>query len=213
MKVFQIGFNKCATRSLFRLFITAGYKSVHWADGRLARNIKASFAAGAKPLTPWPDTVFFSDMELVNDLSGPLIEGNRYFAYLHQHYPDARFILNTRECEDWLFSRVDHNDGKYLNNYRHHFGLTRTRDIMDRWRKDWDDQHAAVRSYFANHPGTLLEYHIKTDPVEKLHDFFAPQINLTGGDWAQHGRTGGSASVASAVALSSVVSDAQRSAA
>jgi hypothetical protein len=100
--------------------------------GQLARDIKAAFDSGTKPLTRWADTVFFSDMELVNDHSGTLIEGNRYFAYLHKHYSDARFILNTRDCDDWLFSRVDHNGGKYLNHYRLHFGLTKTRDIMAR---------------------------------------------------------------------------------
>lgn len=189
MKVFQIGFNKCATRSLYQLFSSAGCKAVHWEGGKLARDLKASFEAGAKPLAAWDDTVFFSDMELVNDRTGPLIEGNRYFAYLHKHYPDARFILNTRDVEDWLFSRVDHNEGKYLNNYRHHFGLTRTRDIMDRWRKDWEEQHLAVRTHFASHPEALLEYHIKLDPVEKLFDFFAPEIDLTQGEWAQHGKT------------------------
>lgn len=189
MKVFQIGFNKCATRSLYQLFQSAGYKAVHWEGGKLARNIKACFDAGTKPLVPWDDTVFFSDMELVNDRSGPLIEGNRYFAYLHRYYPDAKFILNTRDCEDWLFSRVDHNEGKYLNNYRHHFGLTKTRDVMNRWRKDWDDQHRAVRSHFATHPGALVEFDITTDPVEKLHNFFAPLLNLARGEWSQRGKT------------------------
>jgi hypothetical protein len=54
---------------------------------------------------------------------------------------------------------------------------------------DWEEQHLAVRSYFADHPGALLEYHIKTDPVDKLFNFFAPQLDLTKGEWAQHGKT------------------------
>ena len=47
---------------------------------------------------------------------GEMYEGFRHFEYLHKLFPEAKFILNTRNVEDWLFSRLDHNNGKYLAN-------------------------------------------------------------------------------------------------
>jgi hypothetical protein len=188
-KVFQIGFNKCGTRSFCHLFESSSYKALHWANGKIARDIKRSFEAGVAPLQEWPDVAMFCDMEQINRVNGPLIEGYRYFEYLHKSFPDAKFILNTRDVEDWLFSRVDHNKGTYLDHYRRHFKLKRTRDVMNRWREDWVAQHAAVRAYFADHPGALVEYDITNDKVEKLHAFFAPDFDLTKGEWSHVGKT------------------------
>ena len=39
IKIFQIGFNKCATVSLHKFFESNGLKSIHWDKGRLAKTI------------------------------------------------------------------------------------------------------------------------------------------------------------------------------
>ena len=59
-KFFQIGFNKCGTTFIARLFGMNGYPAVHWAEGALAEDIAWSKLTGVKPLRPWADTVAFT---------------------------------------------------------------------------------------------------------------------------------------------------------
>ena len=49
-RVFQIGFNKCGTRSLYRFLQRSGIYSAHFNRGILAQNIKDNIEAGRKPL-------------------------------------------------------------------------------------------------------------------------------------------------------------------
>ena len=42
-RIFLIGHNKCGTRSFVRLLRSNGYKSIHFGNGRAARQIQANF--------------------------------------------------------------------------------------------------------------------------------------------------------------------------
>ena len=68
-----------------------------WARKNLAKSLKADLTAGIKPLENWPDVNVFLDMESVS--VHDMIEGYKYFPELQAHYPDALFILNTRNSE------------------------------------------------------------------------------------------------------------------
>jgi hypothetical protein len=181
-KVFQIGLNKTGTRSIFILFKRSGYKSVHWGKGLLAEDIAANSKTGETPLTDWDDTVLFTDIESVHTKADP-IEGYSYFEFLDQTYPDAKFILNTRDVDRWLCSRMLHREGKYFRYFVHHYGTHDPIEIMQRWKKSWQDHHDAVRAYFADKPGKLVEFELGVDDGEKLKDFFAPEIDLDLSHW------------------------------
>ena len=45
-KIFQIGFNKCGTKTLHHYFSRNGIRSVHWDEGRLAQRMFANLASG-----------------------------------------------------------------------------------------------------------------------------------------------------------------------
>ena len=126
-RIFQIGFNKCGTRSIGNFFKRHGLETADWALGDLARSIKADLAAGATPLRDWPDVNVFLDMEFVHPVH--MIEGYKYFRELQAHYPDALFILNTRNGEAWIRSRNAHGKGSYTNAYRRFYGY----DGIDRY--------------------------------------------------------------------------------
>ena len=49
---------------------------------------------------------------------------------------------------------------------------------------------AAVHTYFADHPDSLVEFDISTDSVDKLMEFFRTELGLGKGIWAQVGKTG-----------------------
>ena len=144
-RIFQIGFNRCGTRSIDHFFKLHGLKTIHWARGYLAKSIKADLTAGTIPLENWPDVNVFSDMESIHGM----IEGYKYFRELHVHYPDALFILNTRNGEAWIRSRHAHTAGNYTDQYRQFYGYDNIESVFDRWRRDWYEHHAAVLSYFS----------------------------------------------------------------
>jgi hypothetical protein len=187
VKVFQVGFNKCATRTLAQFFEENGYASVHYLGGKLARDMRDCKAAGTKPLIQWKRKVLFSDMELVS--WDDLIESYRDFAFLDKWYPDAYFILNIRRMEDWLLSRLRHEGGEYLMRYMAVYGKENPIDALTQWQKDWQTHIPAVRSYFADRPGKLLEFDIDHDGPEKIAAHFQGILDLDVAKWGHRGKT------------------------
>ena len=61
-KIFQIGFNKCATRSLAYLFHMNGVPSVHWDRGMLSRRMEENYSHGENLMDGYEDFTFYSDM-------------------------------------------------------------------------------------------------------------------------------------------------------
>ncbi|SLN45307.1 hypothetical protein PSA7680_02315 [Pseudoruegeria aquimaris] len=146
-KVFQIGFNRCGTRAIARFLEHHGYRAAHWEFGQLAKDLKQDIAEGRRPLGGWADFDVFTDMELVDDET--CIEGFREFRALHEAYPKALFVLNTRDVETWLRSRARHAEGVYLQSYRKHHGLPHRHAVLDKWRRDWFEHHLDVLDYFS----------------------------------------------------------------
>ena len=112
-KFFQIGFNKCGTTFIARLFAMNGIPTVHWEENGLAEDIAFSKLSGRAPLQPWAHVTAFTDMESVRSINLPIVEAFREFAYLDRSFPGSVFLLNTRRVEDWIISRYRHRGGRY----------------------------------------------------------------------------------------------------
>lgn len=108
-KFFQIGFNKCGTTFIARLFDLNRIPAAHWLEGALADDIAYAKLSGTRPLARWADDITaFTDMESVRFLNMPVIEAFKDYALLDAHYPGSVFLLNTRRVEDWIASRYPH---------------------------------------------------------------------------------------------------------
>ena len=105
--IFQIGFNRCGTVSFNRFLRNSRILSQHWLQGALATHIAARINAGQDPIMDFPRAIGFTDMIAL----GPKlpIEPYKRFDYLHRWYPNALFILNTRDRENWIASRAAHS--------------------------------------------------------------------------------------------------------
>ncbi len=148
-KFFQIGFNKCGTTFIARLFDLNAIPAAHWLEGALADDIAYAKLTGARPLARWADSVTaFTDMESVRFLNIPVIEGFRDFALLDRHYPGSVFMLNTRRVEDWIASRYLHRGGAYARSIAANLGVS-LGDLGDIWARDWADHLSSVRAHFA----------------------------------------------------------------
>jgi hypothetical protein len=183
-RIFQIGFNKCGTRSLFVFFKRNGLTGIHYDNGRLASTIFRNLSEKRPPIEGYEQFNFLSDMEYVTPIAS--LEAFKLFDVLAEAYPEARFILNTREREGWVKSRLKHAEGAYKTKWMNGLKLADEDALADHWRADFDRHHARVRDYFADQPDRLIEFDLDRDGADVLmraapgYDFKVKQLPLVG---------------------------------
>ncbi len=209
-KIFQIGFNRCGTKSLYHFFNKNGLKVIHWGRGSLAAGIEAAHLEGKPLLTYIEGFDVYCDMEfmredhagewiseiqferLFDNYSKPIITIPIYaferFKELDEQYPDSRFILNKREPNNWIRSRKNFlKSGYYFCIHGDDFHQNQ-QELDECWMNHWHSHHNAVLNYFSNRPGTLLEYDIEKDSPNKLVNFFS-DLNLDPCHWGHHNQS------------------------
>ncbi|MDO5603819.1 MAG: sulfotransferase [Paracoccus sp. (in: a-proteobacteria)] len=206
-KVFVIGFNKCGTTSLHRMFLRAGHRSSHHrhllADGssvKLASRMHDNARAGHPLLTGIEDAGAYSDMDICGQ--GRQLSGIALFRTLDRQYPDSRFILNTRDPQNWLTSRGRHLGGGYLRRAMRLAGVADAGQMRAIWLREWHAHHAAVRTHFAGRPDQMLVFDIEGDDPLRLCRFL-PGFGLRPGHWRHHNRTPDSLTAPPPLALAS----------
>lgn len=192
-KVVLVGFNKCGTRSFTRLFERAGHKAVHhkirkpW---RLRHNVahmmRNNLAAGRKVFAGLEAYTFYSD--LVYQTRRESFEGFRHFREILRDYPGTILVLNTRDREDWIRSRMRHGHGEFATRVMHERGINSLEALAEAWRRDWDVHVADVRQHMADYPEQLVEFNLDTDPVHRLVHRLAA-YGLRAEDWDDVGRS------------------------
>lgn len=163
MKIFQIGFNRCGTTSLHKFFKKNGLVCVHWADRWLARWLHQNYLEGRPLLQNCDQFDFYSDMEDAPQLYAHIL----YYKVLDEQYPGSRFILNVRDKNRWLLSRL--RFGRYCEEFAaaHIMNVPQTIDL---WSKQWDDHILEVKHHFLGR-NNLLEFNIESDGIDKLVSF------------------------------------------
>ena len=73
----------------------------------------ANLAEGRELLAGYEEFDAFTDMEYLDEFGTTYLEGYKLYPHLAAQYPNAVFILNTRNREDWIRSRLVHGK-KYL---------------------------------------------------------------------------------------------------
>jgi hypothetical protein len=196
-KIFQIGFNKCGTSSLHALFahhVNPPVLAMHWDDGTLAKAILDGMRLGTRLLPEkYDEYTFFSDMECVFKSAGKMecFFAFKHFAELDRQYPGSRFILNTKDADAWVRSRMRHRfstlldedgnvekcDYSYAEQVLHWLnasGRNLSKDNLGAfWKKERKQHHAKVLTYFKNRPDDLLVFDFDTDPFSKFTAFFS----------------------------------------
>ena len=168
-KIFCVGLNKTGTSSLHWAFKALGYKSVHClTEDR--RNIKyiiqSNFEHGKDILHG------ISEYDVVLDWD--LDESSHYiFKQFDKCYPYSKFILNTRDEESWINSRVKHYQRKRDRiksdpNYDQPWPEINE----EKWRNHYKRHHKAVLEYFETRPNDLLIFDIsKGHGYKEICDF------------------------------------------
>ncbi len=192
-KIFVIGFNKCGTTSLHKMFRRAGLASSHYrhhgADGSsaiIAEKMDQNARKGLPLLDGIADATAYSDMDMCQKRS--YLSGIGQFRLLDRQYPGSRFILNTRDPENWLNSRCRHFDGGYLRRAMAQAGVRDMHEMRAIWRLDWHARHAALQVHFATRRDQFLIFDIERDDPKTLCAFL-PEYGLKPGQWRHHNRT------------------------
>jgi Sulfotransferase domain len=176
MKIFQIGFNKCGTSTIHHYLSANGIRSLHWDKGRLARRIFTNLANGDELLAGYEEFDAFTDMEFL-DGSGTYLEAYKLFPYLAAHYPDAVFILNTRDPEAWIRSRLTHGIRPYAKRHMIYYDVTSTEQLAELWRAEWERHHRRVTEFFRGKPHRFFVCRIETDLPHLLSEMI-PECKL-----------------------------------
>ncbi|WP_299488615.1 hypothetical protein [Acaryochloris sp. IP29b_bin.137] len=162
-KIFAIGFNKCGTTSLHSLFQSLGLSSYH----------------GTKWRTN-PEPSFFLLYDCFSDgrPSGELAK----LAKLDELFPGSKFILQVRELNNWVYSRLEHierqkqeNPNKARSQY-----WDETEEAVKLWIKNRNNYHSFVLSYFSERPSDLLIVNYIRDELaaEKICHFLGYDCEL-----------------------------------
>lgn len=143
-KVFCIGMNKTGTTSLHALFLMMGFRSFHGMYSDIV-NMKN------------PHHSIFSEYDCFSD--GEMHD----FIFLDQNFPGSKFILTTRQLDQWLISRIKHVQK------RRNLGRTgwmreefeRNPDVaLKNWITRRQEYHSKVFDYFKNRANEFLAINI-----------------------------------------------------
>lgn len=194
-RVFQIGFNRCGTKTIAIFFHRNGYRAAHWQKGKLAAGIELARREG-KPLLHYVGGFdVYTDMERVaqrrtipfrverelrrrrsaEERERP-IYAFKFFRSLDRQYPGSKFILNVRNVDDWIQSRLRFggDDGRGYRFCVHGERVHRDAEALAAcWREEWETQVRDVREHFAGRPDDLLIFDIDEDDPERFGRFFA----------------------------------------
>ncbi len=153
---FQIGFNRCATQSLYSAFINCGLKAIH-------HNFKTSKICFREYLAPiMLDNLKRGDADKVPILNGKLstydafldmsyLYGDNefnfyiYFKNMEKQYPGSIFIFNTRDCVSWILSRI--KLGSNPTRYNLYYKII-TPEKIKNWIDHYFEHSYNVKEYF-----------------------------------------------------------------
>ena len=124
-RVFGIGDSRTGTRSLSYALETLGFPTVHWPQ------------AGQPPDEGWISWI--NDAPYQGFVDHPISDHN-YFEELDHYFPDAKFVLTTREEESWKESVAEFFENTPVPNQRRQ---------VNEWYKARRQHEKEAKKYFS----------------------------------------------------------------
>jgi len=185
-KIFFIGFNKTATTAFHRFFLDNNYKSFHNKNSKknLALTIRNNLENKLPILHSINDAHCYSDLMYVDD--NEYIEGHKYFKEIYNEYPNSYYVLQTRNLEDWIKSRICHiRPQSLLARTKSAKKMSCTNEVIEFWLEDIQNHIKEVKKFFYKN-NKFLEYNIDNDNVTKLISFLKHDYILNETKWKKH---------------------------
>ncbi len=177
-KIFQIGFNKCATRSMGEWFDNNGISSRHWIDVPtkqqrdlyqfkqyigtnrvIGRKIYNNYSNNKALLDNYDEYTFYGDFGVfiqksqdydLKFLNNSNASKMSIYKLLIKQYPNSVYILNIRNVNKWLKSRFLHYKDDYfpLENLKKGLNIHDNVKLVFGWKQLWYDYICNVLDYF-----------------------------------------------------------------
>lgn len=141
----------CGEERLAQIFRQNGYPVLHHERGALAADLMMARATGRKAPRALREAALLTGLHRVNSFWRPPLEAWRALPFLLDQFPDARFILTTRDPDQWILDRLTRNEGIVARCHAHHLDLPEEA-LPDLWRRDWQDHLAAVETLLGDDP-------------------------------------------------------------
>ena len=186
IKIFLIGFNKCGTRSLHYFFKDNNLKSIHWDNNNLVDVFENNIKNGNKLLENGKtinkkvnSDCNYSEATVFSDITKHIInkDPKDYYKQLDNDYPNSKFILNTRDVDDWVQSRIKHGNGQILKEHMAFFDCDEDQ-IKIIWKKMYEKHIIDVKNYFKNRSLDLCIFDIENDTIDKIINFLKDDFVL-----------------------------------
>lgn len=166
-KVFGVGLHKTGTTSLRSAMPMLGYKTVQpwrW-TGRYHHTLSE-------------DVLLQTAFRLANThdacIHSPFMT---FHEELFAAYPDAKFVLTTRDEQKWLESLLKYFEGANWPEFRFVYGIDANTNAAEHLKDIFRQHNQDVRDFFADKPDSLLEMDISQgDGWQKLCDFLGCDI-------------------------------------
>ena len=163
-KIFGIGFYKTGTTSLFEALRILGYDTVNG-------DTPGSYP-GADDGATLIRRIDAGDFRLPTFEMFDAFTDNPYFRIwreIHAMYPDARYILTTRDEEPWIASCVSFYRDRRIRPMRawmfgRHADPSRDEESRQAWLAAYREHNRSVRDFFTNLPGQFLEFDPTREP-------------------------------------------------
>ena len=179
IKIFIIGFNKCGTRTLHYFFKDNNLKSIHWDNKNLVDVFENNIKNGNKLLENGKtinkrvnSNCNYSEATVFSDMTKNIInkDAKDYYKQLDNDYPNSKFILNTRNVDKWIQSRIKHNKGKLLNEQMKFHNCDR-KQLKSIWKKMYKKHIKDVKDYFKDRKSDLCIFDIENDIIDIVINF------------------------------------------
>lgn len=160
-KVFGVGFQKTGTSSLDAAFRILGYDTDRGVFINVADKTQSLWIA--PPLTS--DNVLAAVLPIAerrqafSDNPWPLL-----FREMDARFPGSKFVLTTRQPEDWIGSMVRHFGDRSSDMLQWIYGVPNVIGNEARCLDVYQAHNSAVRAHFAGRPGDLLEIDVLNNP-------------------------------------------------
>lgn len=165
-KIVFIGFNKTGTTSLHHAFLAAGYRSIHWDYGKLAKRIFSNFSRGSDLFCGYEEYQVFSDGFFLDNKT--YLNVGRLFEEMLR-IPNVYCIYQYRDPNAFARSRCNHRKynvkPSFSKRYKKLFGFENLHDSYileeETFRKRIIDYQGSST------PGARL-YMLNMDATDKL---------------------------------------------
>ena len=196
-RIFIIGFNKTATRTIHYFFKNNGLLSVHWDNNYLINHFEENLKKNLPLLGP--QKVFntkvnsnctYQEIMVVSDMTNPSLnkDAKDYYKVLDKQYPGSKFILNYRDVNSWIKSRIAH-PGFAEKQLAYHkcSSLNKLKEI---WEIMYFSHINDCEKYFEGRETDFLKFNIDLDKPEKICIFLKdcyPYLEIK--HWKFEGKT------------------------